>query len=172
MGGNVLVLFSQSGVLMIIYDPFYLFATVWIVLRCQGTLIYQHLLQEQPEQQQGLSRPLLSWQTPSGSAGCNLAERQASPSHMVAAETLKWHNEQRGRGTVKNIRLFNQVKGLFFFNCVFIIIIMEKTVINTCISPWALGKGVSLRMKGGAGGALGRGNGYGSGWGEGDATHW
>lgn len=81
---------------------------------------------------------------------------------MVAAETLKWHNEQRGRGTVKNIRLFNQVKGLFFSNCVFIIIIMEKTVINTCISPWALGKGVSLRTKGGAGGALGRGNSYGS----------
>lgn len=90
------------------------------------------------------------------SAVCNLAANEASSSsHIVAAEALKWHNKQRGRRTVKNIRLFNQVKGLFFLNCVFIIIIMEKTVINTCISPWALGKGVCLRTKGGAGGALG-----------------
>lgn len=75
---------------------------------------------------------------------------------------------ERGTRTVKNIRLFNQVKGLFFSNCVFIliIIIMEKTVINTCISPRALGKGTCLGTEGGA---LGRGNGYGSegyrGWG-------
>lgn len=62
---------------------------------------------------------------------------------------------ERGKRTVENIRLFNQVKGLFFSNCVFIIIIiiMEKTVINTCISPWALGKGACLGTKGGAGGA-------------------
>lgn len=71
---------------------------------------------------------------------------------------------ERGTRTVKNIHLFNQVKGLFFSNCVFIIIIiiMEKTVINTCISPWALGKGACVGTKGGAGGALGRGNVYGS----------
>lgn len=53
---------------------------------------------------------------------------------------------------------------------------MEKTVINTCISPWALGKGACVGTKGGAGGALGRGNVYGSdrcgGWGSHYMAEW
>lgn len=77
---------------------------------------------------------------------------------------IKWLNDainQRHRFTVKNILLFNQVKGLLFSNCFYYYYYYGKKLINTCISPWALGRGGCLRVTGGREALVGDGEGDG-----------